>query len=127
MSGKDGKMLKYKNEGYVIDVTLPEECGYEGYSVECRYKYDKSQDRYSLSMWLRREDIDNTFKIDGQEIDTQYISSTRETIKQDICRIVEKASLSGFFDYYIERYEYTCKCFDIGSNIVDKALSNDAE
>lgn len=127
MSGKDGKMLKYKNEGYVIDVTLPEECGYEGYSVECRYKYEKIQDRYLLSMWLKRETIDNTFKIDGQKIDAQYISSTRETIKQDICRIVEQASLSGFFDYFIERYEYTCKCFDIGSDIVDKELTNNAE
>ena len=120
-------MLRYKNEGYVIDVTLPEECGYEGYSVECRYKYEKIQDRYSLSMWLKRADIDNTFKIDGQEIDTQYISSTRETIKQDICRIVEQASFSGFFDYYIERYEYTCKCFDIGSDVVDKEPENNAE
>ncbi len=76
---------------------------------------------------LKRKDIDNTFKIDGQEIDSQYIKSSHETIKQDICRIVEQASLSGFFDYYIERYEYTCKCFDCGSDIIDQDVTNNAK
>lgn len=120
-------MLRYKNEGYVINVVLPEECGYEGYSVECRYRYSKAKDKYLLSMWLKRKDIDNTFKIDGQEIDSKYIKSSHETIKQDICRIVEQASLSGFFDYYIERYEHTCKCFDCGSDIIDQDVTNNAK
>lgn len=117
-------MLKYKNEGYVMDVMLPEECGHVGYSVECRYKYDKPQEKYLLSMWLRRKDIEDTYKIDGQKIDTQYISSTRETIRQDICRIIEQASLSGFFDFYVERFEYTYKCFDIGNDLLETSALN---
>ena len=105
-------MVKYTNKGYTIEINLPEECGYEGYSVECTYQYDKLKEKYLLSMWLKKNGINGKFKIDSQEIDTQYISGTKETIRQNICRIVEQASLSGFFDYYIERYEYTHKCFN---------------
>lgn len=115
-------MLNYKNNGYTINIKLPEECGHTGYSIECTYKYDKKEEKYLLSMWLVKERFTKgeRFKIDSQEVDTQYISSSKNDIKQNICRIVEWASLSGFFDYYIEKYEYTHKCFDIGDNLLSK-------
>lgn len=113
-------MIRYKNKGYTIEINLPEECGHEGYSVECTYQYSKEKEKYLLSMWLKKDDIDDKFKIDSQEIDTQYISGTKENIRQNICRIVEQASLLGYFDYYIERYEYTCKCFDKGNELFEK-------
>lgn len=119
-------MLRYKNKGCTIEIDLPEECGYEGYSAECTYRYDKEKEKYLLSMWLKRKDIDDKFKIDSQEIDTQYISGTKENIKQNICKIVEQASLSGFFDHYIERYEYTYKCFDRGNDIFEKERIDNA-
>lgn len=112
-------MLRYENKGYMIEIKLPEECGHRGYSVECRYIYDKKMEKYLLSMWLKRENIDDTFKIDSQEVDTQYISGTKENIRQNICRIVEQASLSGYFDYYIERFEYTYMCFDRGNELFE--------
>lgn len=113
-------MFKYERKGYTIEIKLPEEYGYKGYSVECTYRFDKEKEKYLLSMWLKRNDIDDKFKIDSQEIDTQYISGKKETIKQNICKIVEQACLLRFFDYYIERYEYTYKCFDKGSTMLDK-------
>lgn len=119
-------MLKYENKGYTIEIKLPEECGYKGYSVECRYQYDKQKQKYSLSMWLKANGIDERFKIDSQEIDTQYISGTKENIRQNICRIVEQASLSGYFDHYIQRYEYEMRCFNIGNDIVEKENLGDA-
>lgn len=112
-------MLKPIREGYTIRIKLPEECGYEGYSVKCIYKYHKKKEKYLLSMWLKRDDINEDFKIDSQEIDTQYISGTQETIEENICRIVEQASLSGYFDHYIERYEYTNKCFERGNELFE--------
>lgn len=112
-------MLRYKNKEYTIEINLPKECGHEGYSVECRYMYEKATGKYLLSMWLKRNDIDDKFKIDSQEIDTQYIPCTKENIRQNINRIVEQTSLSGFFDYYIERYEYTCKCFELGNALFE--------
>lgn len=114
--GGKNNMLSKIREGYTIRIALPEECGHEGYYVKCTYKYNKRKEKYLLSMWLLRDDIDDTFKIDSQEIDTQYITSTKENIEDDICRIVEYASLSGFFEDYIARYEYTYKCFDLGDS-----------
>lgn len=119
-------MLKYENKGYTIEIKLPEEFGYRGYSVECTYSYDKEKEKYLLSMWLKGNGIDDRFKIDSQEIDTQYIPGTRETIRQNICRIVEQASLSGFFDHYIHRYKYTYQCFDKGHEFFEKERLSDA-
>lgn len=117
-------MLRYKNKGYTIEINLPEECGYKDYSVECTYQFDKEKEKYLLSMWLKRNDIDDKFKIDSQEIDTQYISGTKENIRQNIRMIVEQASLSGFFNYYIEKYEYTCKCFELGNALFELETLN---
>ena len=120
-------MFRYQNKGQVIEIRLPEECGHKGYSIECRYLFDKVRGKYLLSMWLKRDNVDDTFKIDSQEIDTQYISSTKETIKSNICRIVEQASLSGYFDYYIERYEYTYKCFGRGNELFEQERLGDLD
>lgn len=112
-------MLNVKYKGNTIEIDLPEECGHEGYSAECTYKYDKHKEKYILSMWLKHKDIDDKFKIDSQEIDTQYIPGTRETIVDNICKIVENASLSGFFEYYINRYEYGKACFERGNDLFE--------
>ena len=112
-------MLRFENKGYVIKVNLPEEDKYKGYSVECRYLYDTQKEKYSLSMWLICKTIDHRFKIDSQEIDTQYISGDKSTIRDNIVKIIEQAYDSNFFDYYIERFEYTYKCFDKGNDFYE--------
>lgn len=113
-------MLKYKDKGHIIEIKLPQECGHTGYSVECRYQYDKDKEKYILSMWLKRSHCNNRFRIDSQHIDTQYISGTRENIRQNICRIVEQASLSGFFEEYIKSYEYVYECYNRGIKLIEK-------
>ena len=70
-------------------------------------------------MWLMRNDIDDTFKIYSQEIDTQYISGDKSTIRDNIVKIIEQDYESNFFDYYIERFEYTYKCFDKGNDFYE--------
>ena len=113
-------MLKPMYKGTTIEIELPEECGHEGYYVDCTYRYDKKKDKYLLSMWLRRKDIQNGFNLAPQEVDTQYITSTRETIRKDICKIVEHASLMDFFEHYIQRYEYEIRCFNRGNELYEK-------
>lgn len=117
-------MLRAIREGYVVRFNLPEECGYTGYSVKCIYKYKKKKEKYSLQMRLVHEDFDDEFKIDSQEIDTQYIPGTRESIESNIARIVEYAALSGFFDEYVKKFEYTYKCFDKGNDFFEKERLN---
>lgn len=111
---------KYKYLGQTIEINLPEECDAEGYSVKCVFKYDKNEEKYILSMWLHYKGIDDDFKIDSQEIDTQYVHGTKGTIIENIYRIVQQASLSGFFAPYIERFEYTYDCFGKGDEIYEK-------
>ena len=110
--------MRYENNGYSIEINLTGK--YKGYSVECQYQYDKEKEKYILSMWLKRNDIDNRFRIDSQKIDTQYISGTRETIRLNICRIVEQACAMNFFDQYIEEFEYLYECFDRGNEVLEK-------
>lgn len=113
-------MRTYKNKGYTIEIELPKNCGYQNYSVECTYQYNKDKNKYSLSMWLKRTDIPLRHAVISKEIDTQFISGTKETVKKNICRIVEQALLSGFFSPYIEDYEYICACFDEGNALFEK-------
>lgn len=113
-------MLRYENEGSLISIPLPGKYRKGGYAVECRFIYNKENDNYLLSMWLRRTDVDDRFKIDGQNIDTQIIKGTRETIKVNICQIVEQLSRNGFFDYYVDRFEYTYACFDRGNELFEE-------
>ena len=113
-------MLKSNYKGTTIEINFPEECGYEGYIVSCTYRYSKKKDKYLLSMWLRHRDIHNGFNLAPQEIDTQYITSSRTTIARDIRKIVEHASLIGFFEEYIQRYEYEQKCFERGNELFER-------
>lgn len=112
-------MLRFENKGYVIEVNLPEDDKYKGYSIECRYHYDTQKEKYLISMWLKHKLIENKFKIDLQKIDTQYISGTKETIRPNICRIVEQAAQTGFFDEYIQTFEYLMKCFEKGNELIE--------
>lgn len=109
-----------RRKGYSIEIDLPEEHGYKGYTVVCTYKYNTQFNKYSLEMELKYKDIGDSFRIDRQEIDTQYISGTRETIEDNIERIVNQACMSGFFDEYIKRYEYTFMCFEKGNELYEQ-------
>lgn len=97
-------MSKTVKEGYTIIVKLPEECGYTGYSVKCTYKYIPQKEKYELSMWLMDDSGDYRFNNSMQEIDTKYIVSSRKDVEKNIRKFITDASLSGYFDPYIENY-----------------------
>ena len=40
-------------------------------------------------------------------------------VRQNLTKMIESASLSGYFEKYIERYEYTYKCFDRGNELFE--------
>lgn len=113
-------MTKTIREGYTIRVEIPKECGYKGYWARCTYKYIKSKEKYQLSMWLMHEGIDDTFKIDAQEIDTQLVNCTRDNIENNIVQLVHKMALENKFISYIESYEYVYKCFNRGNELYDE-------
>ncbi len=108
-------MLKRNYLGTTISFELPEN-QYKGYVVDCTYKFMKHINKYAVNMWLRRSDISDRLPIKSQEINTQYITSNKDEIQNDIGNMIEQAANSTFFDEYIERFEYYVKCFSCGND-----------
>lgn len=117
----------YKGQTITIDLS---KWGYQNYIAECTYFYDKNKNKYSLSIWLNRTDIEEKLKVSSKKIDTQYISGTKETIVENICRIVHQASTvrdkngMKYFDRFVDRYEYELKCFERGNELFEQERLN---
>ena len=114
--------IEYENNGYGITLPLSqfnEAEKYQNYAVACQYRYVRDKEKYLVQMWLCRKDLDSRFKLDHQDIDTQYLSGTRDTIRPNLCRVVEQGMRSGFFDSYIDNFEFICACFDRGLEIME--------
>ena len=112
-------MMRPKSKGNTLTINLSE-WGYQDYFVECSYYFDKKQGKYSLSMWINRNDMEDRMALSSKKIDTQYISGTRETIIENVCRVVHQACMSKYFDYFVERYEYELKCFERGNELFEQ-------
>lgn len=112
--------MKYTNNGYGITVPLSQFTKVEGYQeryqyydVVCQYQYDKGEGKYKLHMWLKRGGP-GLYKVDHMDVDTQYVSGDRNTIRSNICRIVEQCVKNGFLNEYIDNYEFWLACFEKG-------------
>lgn len=118
------EMMKPKFKGTTLTIELSD-FGYENYFAECAYHFDKREGKYSLSIWLNRNDLEDRMRLSSKKIDTQYISGTRETIVENVCRIVHQAATVAdedgikFFDHFVERYEYELKCFERGNELFE--------
>lgn len=119
-------MMKPKFKGNTLTIELSN-FGYENYFVECAYHFDKNEGKYSLSMWLNRNDMEDRMRLSSKKVDTQYIPGTRETIIENICRIVHQAATVAdkergerYFDHFVERYEYELKCFERGNELYEQ-------
>ncbi len=61
--------------------------------VECIYHFDKPNSKYSLFYVAKIVMILRiSMMLSSKKVDTQYISGTRETIVENICRIVHQAA-----------------------------------
>ncbi len=123
------KLIKPKFKGNTLTIELSD-FGYENYIVECVYHFDKRKGKYSLSMWLIRRDIEDRMRLSSKKVDTQYISGTKETIVENICRIVYQAATVAdengkkYFERFVERYEYELLCFKRGNELFEKKRLN---
>lgn len=118
------ELMQPKFKGNTLTIELSD-FGYENYFVECAYHFDKRKGKYALSMWLNRTDIEDRMMLSSKKVDTQYIPGTKETIVENICRIVYQAATvtdendKKYFDHYVERYEYELKCFERGNDLFE--------
>lgn len=112
--------MNNKYWGQVVEYELTGKYENSGYSALTFYKYISNKDKYELSIWLKRKDIDDIFSISGQKIDTQLITSSRDNVRSDVGRVIEMMCQKEMFDYYIERFEFTYKCCDLGGDILER-------
>ena len=73
------------------------------YTVEFHLK-EKTTD-----MWQLIQDATTTFNTD------------HKSINGAILKHVATLFTDGFYDYFIERYEYDLKCFDIGNDVLSES------
>lgn len=117
--------MRPRCKGQTIEINLSK-WGYRDYIAECAYYFDKREGKYSLSMWLNRNDTEDRMRLSSKKVDTQYISGTRETIVENICRVVHQAATVAnehdirYFDRFVERYEYELKCFELGNELLEQ-------
>ena len=77
----------------------------ENFMVEFHLK-EKTTD-----MWQLIQDATTVFNADNR------------TINSAILKHVATRFADGFYDYFIELYEYDLKCFDIGNNVLSEDLN----
>lgn len=123
------EMMRPRCKGQTIEINLSK-WGYKDYTAECAYYFDKREGKYSLSMWLRRNDMEDRMRLSSKKVDTQYISGTKETIVENICRVVHQAATvaaddgSKYFDRFVEIYEYELACFERGNELFEQERLN---
>ena len=119
------EMMRPKYNGNALEFNLSK-WGYQNYIAECAYHFDKREGKYSLSMWLSRNDLEDRMRLSSKKIDTQYIHGTRETIVENICRVVYQMATvadkegTKHFDKYVEWYEYELACFERGNELFEQ-------
>lgn len=122
-------MMRPRFKGQNIEINLTK-WGYKNYIAECSYHFDKHKGKYSLSIWLNRNDIEDRMRLSSKKVDTQYIFGTPETIIENICRVVHQAATvaddngSKYFDRFVARYEYELACFERGNELFEQERLN---
>ena len=101
------EMMNPKCKGNTLTVNLSR-WGYPNYIVKCTYHFVKCKGKYSLSMCLCNSDVEDRMRLSSKKVDAQYIPGTRETIIENICRIIHQAATVPdkdgikYFDKYVE-------------------------
>lgn len=110
------KYEKFRNTNNIITIDL-----HNGYTTIAIIGKDKN-DAYDIQLMLKENTVDTWTLIEKAEHIT--IHSDENRIYSAILKIVGTYLQEGFFDYYINRYEYELKCFEIGNEVEEtKKLS----
>lgn len=108
-------MLKYKNIASVgIDVDL-----HNNYTVLSFANWNKEENNYETTFYIKRNDVDLLELIEELEV-VVFTKSDSKTIRTDIANYITTLFQKGFFNRYINRYEYEQKCFDRGNELFEK-------
>lgn len=107
------KYEKYNNSDNVIMINL-----HNGYTIIAISTFDTERDCFVVSLLLKENTIDTWKLIEGAEKLEFYVAPNK--INSTLLKYVAGSLEKGFFDYYIQRYEYEMKCSDLGFELIEK-------
>lgn len=111
---------EYKGNRNIITIDL-----HNDYTVIAIKTFNKDRNIYTVDLMLKENSVNKWDAIEKAEnID---FNTTSKTINSAILKQVATFLEDGFFDYYINRYEYELRCFDIGHEILEKECDSNAE
>lgn len=108
--------LEYKNYMRCKDILTIDL--HNDYTVIAIKSWNSDEQKYHVQLMLKENTVDKwdlIEKSESIEFNTDY-----KTINKAILKHVAALLSEGFFDYYIERYEYELKCFNMGNSIIEK-------
>lgn len=105
------KYEKYRNSNEIITIDL-----HNGYTVIAISTRENGS--YITTLFLKENNVDTWKLIENAEF--LEMKANSDNINSAILKQVSALLEKGFFDYYIERYEYDLNCFDIGDEIIQK-------
>lgn len=107
------KYEKFNNSNDVITIDL-----HNRYTVIAITGFNTENRVYTTTLFLKDNTIDTWKLIENAE--NLEFHANHNTINSAILKQVSTFLQEGFFDYYIQRYEYEMKCFDKGNSIYEK-------
>lgn len=113
--------LEYKNYRGCKDILTIDL--HNDYSVIAIKIWKPEEHKYVVQLMLKENTVDKwdlIEKAESLEFNVDY-----KIINKAILKHVATLLSDGFFDYYIKRYEYELKCFDIGYEIAEKERLGD--
>ena len=112
------KYEKFNNSNDVIMIDL-----HNGYTVIAVTGFDIENRVYTTTLFLKENTIDTWKLIENAE--NLEFHANHNAINSAILKQVSTFLQEGFFNYYIQRYEYEMKCFDKGNSIYEKERLGD--
>ena len=112
------KYEKFNNSNDVIIIDL-----HNGYTVIAITGFNAENRVYTTTLFLKENTIDRWELI--EMADKIEFRANQNTINSAVLKQVSTFLEEGFFAYYIQRYEYELKCFDIGNEIAEKERLGD--
>ena len=111
------KYEKFNNSNDVITINL-----HNGYTVIAVTGFDAENGVYTTTLFLKENTIDTWKLIENAE--NLKFHANQNTINSAILKQVSTFLEEGFFNSYIQRYEYEMKCFDIGNDLAESERLN---
>ena len=108
--------LEYKNYRGCKDIITIDL--HNDYTVIAIKSWNPDGHKYIVQRMLKENTVDKWDLMEKEE--SIEFNVDYKIINKAILKHVATLLSDGFFDYYIDRYEYELKCFDRGNSIIEK-------